>query len=182
MSEKILIASDSTTDLCEELVAKYGVKDEMERLVSEKYIPRNSEDLIFENELEKFSKSELITKISNAKKVYREQRFNIMLPTSMLNDSPEFIKQTKDEFLAVQGVIDLVIEDKNGDIFLFDYKTDRLSSIELNNDDALKNKMIERHGKQISYYAEAINRLFDKKCSGAFIYSTHKGSLIEIPL
>ncbi len=162
-------------------LAKYGVDDEISRLINEKYIPANSDALVFGSELEAFAKSELFEKIINAKNIYREQRFNIVLPTSMLDDSPEFIEETKDEFLAVQGVIDLVIEDENGELYLFDYKTDRLSKDELQNGDALKAKMIERHGKQIGYYAEAVKRLFDKECRGAFIYSTHKGALIEIP-
>ncbi len=163
-------------------LAEYGVEEEISRLVSEKYLPTNSEKLVFKRELEAFSKSKLFDKIINAKNIYREQRFNIMLPTSMLDNSPEFIEQTEDEFLAVQGVIDLVIEDENGDIYLFDYKTDRLSKEELDDSNALQKKMIERHGKQISYYAEAIKRLFNKECRGAFIYSTHKTSLIEMPI
>ena len=152
----------------------------MSRLINEKYIPANSDALIFKSELETFVRSELFEKIMNAKKIYREQRFNIVLPTSMLDDSPEFIEETKDEFLAVQGVIDLVIEDEGGNLYLFDYKTDRLSKEELEKGDALERKMVERHGKQLSYYAEAVKRLFGRECRDAFIYSTHKGALVKI--
>ena len=159
-----------------------GVDAEIKRLIDRRFIPSESEQTVFKNELEAFLKSELFTKITNAKKLYREQRFNIVLPTSMLNSSPEFLEETKDEFLAVQGVIDLIIEEDNGNIFLYDYKTDRLSREELTDDEKLREKMLSRHEKQIGYYAEAVKRLFGKECSGAFIYSTHKASLIEIPI
>jgi len=164
-----------------ERLEKYGVDKEIEALVKDKYLPKNIEELVFKNELAAFIESELFTRIKNAKKIYQEQRFNIILPTSLYDSSLEFIKATKDEILAVQGVIDLIIEDGNGDVYLFDYKTDRLSKEELESDAALNKKMIDRHAKQMSYYAEAVKRLFGKECRGAFIYSTHKGSLIEIP-
>ena len=159
---------------------KHGVREELCRLIEKKFIPESASELVYKNELEAFLHSELFDKIQSAKKIVREQRFNILLPVDILNSDPEFIRQTEGEFLAVQGVIDLIIEDKNGDIFLYDYKTDRLSPAELESEALLKKKMTERHAPQLSYYKEAVKRLFDKECKAAFIYSTHAAKEIEI--
>ncbi len=157
-----------------------GVGEELYRLIEKKFIPKESKDLIFCDELCAFFESELFKKIEKAKRITREQRFNILLPPEVLNNDPEFVKETEGEFLAVQGVIDLIIEDENGDIFLYDYKTDRLSSAELYSDELLVKKMTDRHAAQLNYYKEAVRRLFGKECKAAFIYSTHAAKEIEI--
>jgi ATP-dependent helicase/nuclease subunit A len=104
-----------------------------------------------------------------------------MMDTSVLNSDPEFTAQTKGEFLAVQGVIDLIIEDTDGNVILCDYKTDRLSRAELSDSSLLLKTMTERHSKQLSYYTEAVRQLFGKACKNVCIYSTHAAKLIEIP-
>ncbi len=161
---------------------KDGVLNELERLIERKFIPNSSRELIFIDEIEKFFESDMYTRIKNARRIVREQRFNILLPTSTLNDDPEFIMQTEGEMLAVQGVIDVLWEDEDKNIFLCDYKTDRLLPNELSNAARLKEKMTERHGKQLKYYAEAVERLFSKECKGVFIYSTHAATAVEIDL
>ena len=161
---------------------KNGVRAELCRLIEKKFIPRESEELVFLEELEAFFSSSLFDKIHSAKRVIREQRFNILLPPEVLDSSYSFIEQTKGEFLAVQGVIDLILEDENGDILVFDYKTDRLSLGERENDTLLQKKMTERHQKQLCYYSEAVLRLFGKSCKAVSVYSTHAAKAIEIPL
>ena len=165
-----------------ENVKKNGVNAELCRLIEKKFIPKESQDLVFVNEIEAFFKSSLFDKICCAKRIIREQRFNILLPPEVLDSSPEFIEQTKGEFLAVQGVIDLILEDENGDVFIFDYKTDRLRAEERRDTSLLQQKMTEKHQKQLFYYREAIRRLFGKDAKAASIYSTHAAKLVEIPL
>lgn len=163
-----------------EYARKQGVRNELCRLIEKKFIPESSAELVYINELEAFLESDLFSKIQSAKRVVREQRFNILLDVDVLDNDPDFLRQTEGEFLAVQGVIDLIIEDKNGDIFLYDYKTDRLSAVELSSDELLKKKMAERHAPQLGYYKEAVKRLFGKECRAAFIYSTHAAKEIEL--
>ena len=83
-------------------------------------------------------------------------------------------------FDALQGVIDLIIEDENGDLLLYDYKTDRLTPAELLNDSLVREKMTERHAPQLKYYKEAVRRLFGKECKASFVYSTHAAKEFEI--
>ncbi len=161
-------------------VERFGVKNEMARLIEKKFVPKNLGELVFCDELELFFKSDIYKLTKNAKKIYREQRFNILLPPSVMSKDKEFLEQTNDEFLAVQGVIDLMIEDENGDIILCDYKTDRLTGEEKNSDELLCKKMNERHAPQLSYYAEAVKRLFGKECKHILVYSTCAAKSIKI--
>ena len=86
----------------------------------------------------------------------------------------------KNESLAVQGVIDLIIVDEDGNISLIDYKTDRLSREELLDDALAAKKINELHASQLSYYKKAVELLFGRQCSSVCVYSTHSAKLYEI--
>lgn len=159
-----------------------GVKEELSRLQSKKFLPPNAELLIYTDELERFFKSEFIKEILSAKKIIREQRFNIELSSESFTKQEALREKMKDEKLAVQGVIDLIVIDSDGNISLYDYKTDRLSPQELNDASLASQKMNSRHGLQLSYYAKAVSLLFGKECSRVAVYSTHSSKLYNINL
>ncbi len=159
---------------------KNGVSTELDRLIEKKFIPADSTSLVFRSELEAFFKSDLYAALKKAKWVIREQRFNILLPPSVLNSDERFLSETEGEELAVQGVIDLLFEDEFGDLILCDYKTDRLLRDMRNDPSALTAKMRENHAKQLTYYAEAVKRLFSRECKRILIYSTHAAMAVEI--
>lgn len=161
---------------------KFGIEDELSRLEEKKFLPPNARSLIYKDELEAFMQSELIDKILEAKQVIREQRFNVELPIESFSSDAELLSKTQGECLAVQGVIDLIIIDKDGNISLFDYKTDRLSHRDLCDAEHASKTMNERHGAQLSYYAKAVELLFSKKCSRICVYSTHSAKLYDIDL
>jgi ATP-dependent exoDNAse (exonuclease V) beta subunit len=111
--------------------------------------------------------------------VIREQRFNILLPSSDFSRDKDFINAT-DEPLAVQGVIDLILVDERGDVSLFDYKTDRLSKAEMSDDTLLEGKLTALHREQLGYYRIAAERLFGKPIKRAAIYSTAAAKTVDI--
>ena len=45
---------------------------------------------------------------------------------------------------------------------------------------AARAKMNASHGLQLSYYAHAVEMLFEKKCSRVCVYSTHSARLYDI--
>ncbi len=163
-----------------EYAAKHGIDEELARLEHKKFIPTNTAALIYTDELKKFLESELIEKILSAKKIIREQRFNIELSPDSFTSDPELIPKIRDEQLAVQGVIDLILIDQDGNIELYDYKTDRLSREALYSDAVATEIMSERHGQQLFYYSKAIEYLMGKKCSRTAIYSTHSSKIYDI--
>ena len=163
-----------------EYAATHGVKEELDRLCELKYLPPSIKDLIYVDELEKFVESELLIEILKAKRIIREQRFNVSLPSQSFTSDDTLLEKLQGEELAVQGVIDLIVITQNGEIKLYDYKTDRLTKDELNSYDLAKAKLEERHAQQLSYYAKACEKLFGKKCDSVQIYSTHASRLYEI--
>ena len=159
---------------------KNGVREEFNRLLSKGFLPRDAGELIRFEELECFFESELCDIILNAKNVIREQRFNLLLPPDEFTRDKEFLDKIKDESLAVQGVIDLVVIDKDGKLYLFDYKTDRLSKEELCDVSLASKKLNGLHAMQLSYYKKAAELLFDRKCDRVCVYSTHAAKLFDV--
>ncbi|MBQ8140128.1 MAG: helicase-exonuclease AddAB subunit AddA [Clostridia bacterium] len=158
---------------------KHGAEEELARLIEKRFLPSYAAEAVFTDDLKRFFASELFSKIKGAKKIVREQRFNILLPASMFSKDNEFIENVCDEPLAVQGVIDIIVIDERGELCLYDYKTDRLSPAERNDSSLLKKKMYARHSEQLSYYKIAVERLFGQKCSSVGIYSTHAAKTVE---
>jgi ATP-dependent helicase/nuclease subunit A len=165
-----------------EYARKYGIEDELSRLDHKRFLPRNAHELIYRKELESFLKSELIDEILASQKVIREQRFNVELPVENFSSDPELLERMRGETLAVQGVIDLLLIDEDGEISLYDYKTDRLTREERENYALASKKMNETHGLQLSYYAKAIELLWGKPCRRIAVYSTHSARLYDIVL
>ena len=157
-----------------------GVDEEIGRLIEKKFIPQSIAELIYSEELNSFIGSELLVKIFSAKKILREQRFNLMLPASAFTTQQNVRAALSNESLAIQGVIDLILINENDEIELYDYKTDRLRKEEIDDDKLGADKMNALHGSQLSYYAEAVRRLFGKECSRICIYSTHSAKLYDI--
>ena len=121
-------------------------------------------------------------KILNAKRIIREQRFNMLLPTSLFTQNPEFREKTEAEKIAVQGVIDLILIDDKGNIELYDYKTDRLMRRELESPSLACQRLNQTHGLQLSYYEKAITHLFGKSPVRVAVYSTHAARLFDIDI
>ncbi len=163
-----------------ERASKFGIDDELARLEEKRFLPSDARSLIYKNELEAFMDSQLIREILSAERIIREQRFNVELPADKFSSDVELISKIANERLAVQGVIDLIIIDKVGNISLIDYKTDRLTPQELSNDSLASRKMNERHASQLSYYVQAVELLFGKPCSRVCVYSTHSAKLYDI--
>ena len=157
-----------------------GISEEIARLIEKHFIPQNIADIIYVDELERFINSPLADKILSASQVIREQRFNLLLPASAFTESAEFAELLTDETLAVQGVIDLILIDEKGNIELYDYKTDRLSTALMADPSAAKRKMNDDHALQLSYYAYAVEQIFGRKCKRVCIYSTHSAELYDV--
>jgi ATP-dependent helicase/nuclease subunit A len=80
----------------------------------------------------------------------------------------------------VQGVIDVVLEDANGNLILCDYKTDYLSPDELSDENLAIKKLTERHAEQLKYYATAVKQLFGRDPDRICIYSLPLGKAVDI--
>ena len=102
--------------------------------------------------------SRLFADMLSAKQIYRELRFHTHLPASYVTESPEKREALESETVFVQGVIDCVLFYEDGSYDIIDYKTDRLPS----NREKAAALLRERHTLQLSYYAEACERMFGR--------------------
>lgn len=159
---------------------KNGIDAELSRLVDKRFIAPQIAELINKKQIGAFFESDFYRTFKNAKRVYREQRFNILLPASHFTQNEDFQKDISNENILVQGVIDLFFENEDGSVILCDYKTDYLTTEELGNVTLAQKKMKERHGKQLEYYAMAIERLLGKAPDKILIYSLPLGEAIDM--
>lgn len=155
-----------------------GVEAELERLVNQGFISENIRGLVSVGGINAFLGSELFASIRGAKRIYREQRFNIKLPASEFTKKELRKVALNEEYIFVQGVIDCVFEDSQGGIVLVDYKTDSF-------DNGVSEKYIEkvlkdRYLTQLSYYKKAVTRLFGEEPKQVLIYSFAIGRTIVI--
>ncbi len=159
-----------------------GVEAELKRLTEHKFITEEIGDLIAKQQIERFFASNLYSTVKSAKNIWREQRFNIMLPASSFTENEELSENARNEKILIQGVIDLLIESENGEIILCDYKTDYLTPNELKNERLAKSKLSERHARQLSYYALAVKELLGRSPDKILIYSLPLGKAVEIEI
>ncbi len=130
--------------------------DEMVRVGK---ITKEDRNLVKMGDIMRFMDSSLALRMRNAdknQKLFREKSFFLGISADRINR--EF---PKDETMLVQGIIDAMFEEDDR-IILVDYKTDRVM---------YKEQLLEKYGIQLDLYAEAIERIMNKKVSEKIIYS-----------
>ncbi len=159
---------------------KSGVEEEARRLVRRGFIVEESLDIIDFGQLKQFFESSFFETLSHSARMWREQRFNLFLPAAKFTENKENAHALGDTELAIQGVIDLVFEDEAGNLTLADYKTDYLTKEERKDPSLACAKLAERHREQLSYYREAVKRIFGREPSRVCIYSLPLGEAVDI--
>ncbi len=152
-------------------------ESEIARLVEYKFLPRRAADILNRKQLKALCESDLVSLAAHAKSIWREQHFDRFIPYALLTRNASLAEQLEDYTLYVQGSIDLIIEDAQGELWLFDYKTDRLFS---DDTDAIRDQMLSRHADQLRIYVEAVNDLFGRRPDHVCIYSLPLGRSIEL--
>ena len=180
-SAKRGIATHLFFQFCDlELLRKNGARTELARLVEKKFISEADAERVRIREVEAFVKSSLFEDMLGAVNLWRELRFNTRLPATMLATDEELLKRLDGEQILVQGVIDCLIEDSEGELHLIDYKTDRLTREEREDPALAEARLRESHSLQLSYYAAAIERMFGKRPVSVEVYSLHLGRRVDV--
>jgi|GEM_PF-641473 len=152
-----------------------GAEKELQRQQAQGFIGKADAELADRGAIDRFFESDLYREIKHATAIYRERRFMITLPASSFTDDPE----AKGEELLVQGVIDCFFKDQQGRIWLVDYKTDRFAKEA--SEEEVEKELIERHGKQMRYYKQALHRLCGQGVYRTVIYSFHLNRAVILP-
>ncbi len=163
-----------------EFIDKNGIQAEISRLLEGKFISERTAKIIDHRQLAGFFTSELYRYVRSARKVHREFHFGMFRDASDFTAKEELKALVEGRKIYVQGSVDLILEDENGEIILCDYKTDRVSAEERRDRELLVRNMKDKHGEQLLQYAFAIEKIFGKAPSRIFIYSLPLGDVLEI--
>ncbi len=162
--------------------ARYGVRAEALRLTEERFLPTYVAEQIQEEQLTRFFESKFYASLRSARHIWREQRFQLLLPATEFTEREDYARELADEVLLVQGVIDLFFETEDGRLILCDYKTDALSTAELAHPARAQKKLCDRHSRQLAYYARALEQLCGRRPDEILIYSLPLGDTVRVTL
>lgn len=119
-----------------------------------------------------FFRSDMGKAVLAAKHVYREKPFEIEISAKEYDARLDEIYEG--DTVVVQGIIDLFFEDKNGDIILVDYKTDRCRTIE-------EQKAVgERYRKQIELYERAMEKILKRNVKEKYLYLFSAQNVLQL--
>ncbi len=159
-----------------------GAKAERDRLLAKRFISGEDAELVRLDEIELFIKSSLFADLVSSPLIYREQRFNTILPAKDLTTSPSLADKLAEDnvFVTVQGVVDCIYKDEDGKYHLVDYKTDRLTKEEMQNPSLAEKKLVERHKNQLTVYKKVCEEIIGEPFATVSVYSLPLGRSILI--
>lgn len=159
---------------------RLGASGELERLKQAQFLSDAEAERVRIDEIEAFSRSDLLKKMKSAKRLYREFRFNSALPAETFSENDSLRSQISGKKILVQGVIDCIIENPDGSLEIVDYKTDRLTKNELESTALAEERLRRAHSSQLGYYALAVKEIFGKSPARLSVYSLHLGACVDV--
>src|SRR5690606_16607725 len=112
-----------------------------------------------------FFNSPIGRRMLQAHKVHREVPFTLGIPAAEIY--PDW--DGADEKVLIQGIIDCIIEDKDG-LFLLDYKTDVIEGRFPGGFSQAEKVMEKRYRTQLEFYEKAINSIWKKQVKAKYLY------------
>lgn len=153
---------------------------ELERLVSAGFLDRTTADVVNMDEVKMFKDSEFFGEILDASEIRREFRFNVAIPAAELT-SAEYLRERFEkngDTVTVQGVCDIILRGRKGELILADYKTDRIPE-GMDLEDA-RRMLSDRHRDQLTYYKRALEAIYGEEIRRVLVYSLALGDTVSI--
>ena len=135
------------------------IKDLIQDLVKKEIILPNEAEAINIKQLLQYTKSNLWNELKNAKEIHKEQPFYLNM------SAKEIFGMENDDYILVQGIIDLYYINSNNQLILVDYKTDYINEKE-------EEQLIIKYKKQLELYKRALEKSTGKVVEKVYIYST----------
>ncbi len=145
-----------------------GLAMEIARIEQEGILTKEMADCIRVEDILAFlgtSVAERMGKAASQGKCFAEQPFVLGVEAKEL-----YPETASDEYLLVQGIIDVYFEEEDG-LVLLDYKTDKVSKSQ---------QLIDKYHAQLEYYARALHQLTGKQVKEKIIYSFALEKEIEV--
>ena len=108
----------------------------------------------------------LAQEIRQARQVWREYRFALLMPAALYDPAAE------GEELMLQGVVDCAFRTEEG-LVVVDFKTDRLAPGE-------EPQRAEEYRPQLEAYAQALERVMEEKVCRKVLYFFSTGATINL--
>ena len=147
---------------CAELA---DLEEEIRRLTQARVIPAELSGKLDRNAILAFFRTDLGRKLQTGKYI-REFKFSI------LEDADAYGEGLSGEQILLQGVVDCALVEPDG-ITVVDFKTDYVT-------DATLSEVLARYRPQVDTYSRALERIYEMKVKGTYLYFFHLKKLIEV--
>lgn len=141
-----------------------GILKQLQQMATNEFIDSQIIHKIYRKNIRDFLNSPLGQRIQKASYLYRELAFN-----RMINAKIYYPQADKNDTIFIQGIIDLLFEEKD-QLILLDYKTDNCTEQEAK----------IKYQLQIELYAQAASEIMRKPVSEKYLYLFHKSCLIKM--
>ncbi len=143
-----------------------GAKEELARLVREKYLSKIQAAAVDAEKIAVFTNSQTGREMLSAKSVMREFKFSVLLPADEMLGKEELYG----EQVLLQGVMDMYYETEDG-ITIVDFKTDRRRP---------EGEVLEKYSDQLRTYRRALFEMTGKTAKSLRLYLVNHGEYIEV--
>ena len=143
-----------------------GAKEELARLVREKYLSKIQAEAVDAEKIAVFTNSRTGREMLSAKSVMREFKFSVLLPADEMLGKEELYG----EQVLLQGVMDMYYETADG-ITIVDFKTDRRRP---------EGEVLEKYSDQLRTYRRALFEMTGKTAKSLRLYLVNYGEHIEV--
>lgn len=148
--------------------AERDVLSELERLYEYQFITEQEKNAVDVKSVARFFDSDIYKRIKKSDRVEREMRFLTEIPAKELSTAVN--KNIENEMVIVQGSVDCAFTENDG-IVVLDFKTDRIKRPE---------DIAEAYGEQLSIYAKACEKIFERPVLQKIIYSFSLSAEIQM--
>ena len=144
-----------------------AIEQQVNALVEKGILTEAERSIINVDHIWTFVSSNLGRRMHAAKAVYRELPFGRLLPAHT------YYKEATDEDdqIFLQGIIDVLFEEENGNYILVDYKTDRKISAATAR---------ARYQFQIDLYCDAVETILDKPVKERYLFLLNTGKEVKM--
>ncbi|KHE73006.1 helicase-exonuclease AddAB subunit AddA, partial [Halobacillus sp. BBL2006] len=153
-------------------MAASDVEEFVEHLVMKEILLKDEADVIDVDSIASFFKTEIGKLVIEADKVEREVPFSLTLPA---HEVYNHWKESTDEQVFIQGVIDAMIPYEDGWMIL-DYKSDQLPE----GKESLELVLRERYQTQIQLYKIALEKIWKEPVRRSSLYFFNGSLLVEV--
>ena len=142
-----------------------GLEQEIERLTNARIIPAELAPKLRREDILAFFRTDLGRKLMTEKHI-REFKFSILEDAGIYGDD------LTGEQILLQGVVDCALVEPDG-ITVVDFKTDYVTEETLN-------AVLARYRPQVDTYSRALERIYETKVKGTYLYFFHLRKLIAV--